>query len=224
MTLLSSFGVLPTNLHVNYYFEVCSLIILVAITVAYFSRKKFPVTTYRLFGIGLISLDLNVSLSILFCVLLDNSNVVNIAWVEAIAEIYFVMQIVESYLLFLYVFYAIGKSLRYSPIYFLTLIPSVLGAAFIFTNCLHHLNFSFIYNAESGYFDFQPGPAFLMLYVVNWGMNFFATLLYTIVFRKVLAKEIMRTLLCIMGIVLTAATIQTIQPNHWNSSLRREGQ
>ena len=26
MTLLSSFGVLPTNLHVNYYFEVCSLI------------------------------------------------------------------------------------------------------------------------------------------------------------------------------------------------------
>ena len=224
MTLLSSFGVLPTNLHVNYYFEVCSLIILVAITVAYFSRKKFPVTTYRLFGIGLISLDLNVSLSILFCVLLDNSNVVNIAWVEAIAEIYFVMQIVESYLLFLYVFYAICKSLRYSPIYFLTLIPSVLGAAFIFTNCLHHLNFSFIYNAESGYFDFQPGPAFLMLYVVNWGMNFFATLLYTIVFRKVLAKEIMRTLLCIMGIVLTAATIQTIQPNHWNSSLRREGQ
>ena len=214
MTLLSSFGVLPTNLHVNYYFEVCSLIILVAITVAYFSRKKFPVSTYRLFGVGLITLDLNVSLSILFCVLLDNSNVVNIAWVEAVAEIYFFMQIVESYLLYAYVLYAIGKSLRYSPVYFLTLIPSLLGAAFIFTNCLHHLNFSFVFNNESGYFDFQPGPAFFMLYVVNWGMNFLATLIYTIAFRKVLAKEIMRTLLCIMGIVLTAAAIQTIQPQY----------
>ena len=79
MALLSSFGALPTNLHVNYYFEVCSLIILTAITVAYFSRKKFPVSTYRLFGVGLITLDINVSLGILFCVLLDNSNVVSIA-------------------------------------------------------------------------------------------------------------------------------------------------
>ena len=219
MTVLSSFGVLPTNLHVNYYFEVCSLIILVAITVAYFSRKKFPVSTYRLFGVGLITLVVNVSLSILFCVLLDNSNVVNIAWVEAVAEIYFFMQIVESYLLYAYVLYAIGKSLRYSPLYLLTIIPSVLGGIFLFTNCLHHLNFSFIYNAESGYFDFLPGPAFLMLYVVNWGMNFLATLIYTIAFRKVLPKELMRTLLCIMGIVLTAAAIQTIQPNYIMSGL-----
>lgn len=214
MTLLSSFGVLPTNLHVNYYFEVCSLIILVAITVAYFSRKKFPVSTYRLFGVGLITLDINVSLSILFCVLLDNSNVVNIAWVEAVAEIYFFMQIVESYLLYMYVFYAIGKSLKYSPIYLLTLIPSVLGGIFLFTNCLHHLNFSFPFNNETGVYDFYPEPGFIMLYVVDWGMNFLATLIYTIVFRKVLAKEVMRTLLCIMGIVLTAATIQTIQPQY----------
>ena len=146
MTLLSSFGALPTNLHVNYYFEVCSLIILAAITVAYFSRKKFPVSTYRLFGVGLVTLVVNVSLCILFCVLLDNSNVVHIGWVEAVAEIYFFMQIVESYLLYAFVLYAIGKSLRYSPLYLLTIIPSVLGAIFLFTNCLHHLNFSFVYN------------------------------------------------------------------------------
>ena len=139
MTLLSSFGVLPTNLHVNYYFEVCSLIILTAITVAYFSRKKFPVATYRLFGVGLITLDVNVSLSILFCVLLDYSNVVPIGWVEAAAELFFFMQIVESYLLFVYVFYSVGRTLKDSPLYLLTLVPSVLGAVFFFTNCLHHL-------------------------------------------------------------------------------------
>ena len=40
MTLLSSIGALPSNLHVNYYFEVCSLVFLVAITIAYYARKK----------------------------------------------------------------------------------------------------------------------------------------------------------------------------------------
>ena len=213
MTLLSSIGALPSNLHVNYYFEVCSLVFLVAITIAYYARKKFPVSTYRLFGVALITLIVNISLSILFCVLLDNSNVVPIGWVEAVAELYFFMQLVESYLLFAYVFYSIGKSLRYSPIYLLTILPSALGAIFMFTNCLHHLNFVFVLNSETGVYDFIPGPGFFFaLYIVNWGLNAVATLVYTIAFRKSLPKQILFTLLCIMGIVATAAVIQTLNP------------
>ncbi len=213
MTLLSSIGALPSNLHVNYYFEVCSLVFLVAITIAYYGRKKFPVSTYRLFGVALITLVVNLSLSILFCVLLDNSNVVPIAWVEAVAELYFFMQLVESYLIFAYVFYSIGKSLRYSPIYLLTTLPSALGAIFMFTNCLHHLNFTFVLNSETGVYDFIPGPGFfILLYIVNWGLNTAATLVYTIVFRKSLPKQILFTLLCIMGIVAVAAVIQTLNP------------
>ena len=213
MALLSSIGALPSNLHVNYYFEVCSLVFLVAITIAYYGRKKFPVSTYRLFGVALITLVVNLSLSILFCVLLDNSNVVPIAWVEAVAELYFFMQLVESYLIFAYVFYSIGKSLRYSPIYLLTTLPSALGAIFMFTNCLHHLNFTFVLNSETGVYDFIPGPGFfILLYIVNWGLNTAATLVYTIVFRKSLPKQILFTLLCIMGIVAVAAVIQTLNP------------
>ncbi len=213
MTLLSSIGALPSNLHVNYYFEVCSLVFLVAITIAYYGRKKFPVSTYRLFGVALITLVVNLSLSILFCVLLDNSNVVPIAWVEAVAELYFFMQLVESYLLFAYVFYSIGKSLRYSPIYLLTILPSALGAIFMFTNCLHHLNFTFVLNSETGVYDFLPGPGlFILLYVINWGFNTVATLTYTIVFRKILPKQLLFTLLCVMGIVATAAILQTLYP------------
>lgn len=214
MTLLSAIGALPSNLHVNYYFEVCSLVFLVAITIAYYGRKKFPVATYRLFGVALITLVINVSFSILFCVLLDNSDVVPIYWVEAIAELFFFMQIVESYLLFAYVLYAVGKSLRYSPIYLLTILPSALGAIFIFTNCLHHLNFSFVFNNEAGVYDFMPGPAFIMLYIVDWGLNAVATLAYTIAFRKSLPKQVLRVLICIMCIVATAAVLQTIFPQY----------
>ena len=202
------------TMHCNYYLEVCALIILTAITIAYFSRKKFPVATARLFGVGLISLVLNVSSDILFCVLLDHSNVVPLVWVELVADFFFSMQFVLSYSLFAFVFYSIGKSLKYSPIYLLTILPSAIGAVLFFTNWFHHLNFSFVLNNDTGLYDFVPGPTFMSLYVINWVLNVGATLAYTIAFRKKLPKEVLRALVSLMGVVLTAAVIQTIQPQY----------
>ena len=216
---MSRFARFTEDLHCNYYLEVCSLVILVAITVAYFTRKKFPVATARLFGVGLISLCANVGLDILFCVLLDNSDVVPIGWVECVAELFFVMQFLLSYLLFAFVFYSVGKSLRYSPIYLLTIIPSAIGVILFFTNCLHHWNFSFVLDPVHGDYNFQPGPTFISLYILNWGLNFLATLIYTCRFRKVLPKEVLRVLLIVMVIVLTAAVIQTIYPTFLLSGL-----
>ena len=216
---MSRFARFTEDLHCNYYLEVCSLVILVAITIAYFTRKKFPVATARLFGVGLISLCANVGLDILFCVLLDNSDVVPIGWVECVAELFFVMQFLLSYLLFAFVFYSVGKSLRYSPIYLLTIIPSAIGVILFFTNCLHHWNFSFVLDPVHGDYNFQPGPTFISLYILNWGLNFLATLIYTCRFRKVLPKEVLRVLLIVMVIVLTAAVIQTIYPTFLLSGL-----
>ena len=202
------------TMHCNYYLEVCALIILTAITIAYFSRKKFPVATARLFGVGLISLVLNVSSDILFCVLLDHSNVVPLIWVELVADFFFSMQFVLSYSLFAFVFYSIGKSLKYSPIYLLTILPSAIGAVLFFTNWFHHLNFSFVLNNETGLYDFVPGPAFMSLYVINWGLNCAVTVAYTIAFRKKLPKEVLRALVSLLGVVGIAAVIQTIQPQY----------
>ena len=208
----STFQRFSDSMHCNYYLELCSLVFLVAITIAYFTRKKFPVATARLFGVGLISLCVNVGLDVLFCVLLDHSDVVPIGWVECVAELFFVMQFLLSYLLFAFVFYSVGKSLRYSPIYLLTIIPSAIGVILFFTNCIHHWNFSFVPDAEHGGYNFLPGPAFFSLYVLNWGLNYLATLIYTCRFRKVLPKEVLRVLLIVMVIVLSAAFIQTIYP------------
>ena len=211
MYLLAAFKRFTDNIHCNYYLELCALIVLVAITIAYFTRKKFPVATARLFGVGLIFLDINVATDILFCVLLDNSNVVPIGMVEAVADIFFVMQFLLSYSLFAYVFYSVGKSLRYSPTRLLTILPSAVGTILFFTNGLHHWNFSFVLNAD-GLYDFIPGPAFISLYIINWGLNYLATIAYTVAFRKILPKELLRVLLIVMVVVLSAAVIQTIQP------------
>ena len=202
------------TMHCNYYLEVCSLIFLVAITLAYFTRKKYPVATARLFGVGLIILDINVASDILFCVLLDNSNVVPIGWVELVAELFFVMQFVLSYSLYAYIIYSLGRSIKYSPIYLLTILPSAIGAVLFFTNSIHHWCFGFVMNAETGLFDFIPGPAFISLYIINWLLNYVATIIYTVTFRKVLPKELLSVLLIIMVIVLSTAVIQTIQPQY----------
>ena len=207
------------TMHCNYFLEVCSLIFMVAITIAYFTRKKYPVATSRLFGVGLILLDANIGLDILFCVLLDNSNVVPIGWVELVAELFFVTQFVLSYSLYAYVLYSIGKSIKYSPIYLLTIIPSAVGTVLFFTNSIHHWNFSFVFNETTQLYDFVPGPTFLSLYIINWFCNYAVTISYTVAFRKVLPKELLRVLMSVMVIVLSAAVIQTIQPQYLMSGV-----
>ena len=148
----STFQRFSDSMHCNYYLEVCSLVFLVAITIAYFTRKKFPVATARLFGVGLISLCVNVGLDVLFCVLLDHSDVVPICWVECVAELFFVMQFLLSYLLFAFVFYSVGKSLRYSPLWFSSIKLTVLFTAvwvtvviFFLTKLKPFIKFFFIF-------------------------------------------------------------------------------
>ena len=211
MPILAAFHRFTENIHCNYYLEVCALIFLVAITVAYFTRKKFPVATARLFGVGLIFLILNVASDIVFCVLLDNSNVVPLGFVEFAAEFFFSMQFLLSYSLFAYVFYSTGRSLRYTPIKLLTIIPSAVGVLLFFTNGLHHWCFGFVKSGD-GLYDFIPGKAFISLYIINWALNYFATIIYTIRFRNSLPKELLRVLIIVMVVVLSAAVVQTLQP------------
>ena len=101
-----------------------------------------------------------------------------------------------------------------NKLYFLTAIPSLCGMILFFTNCLHHWCFSYEFNIESGLYDFQPGPAFMSLYVINWGMNFVATVAYTVHARKVLPRQLTKILIIIGVVVLTAATIQTFNPQY----------
>ena len=142
MAFLLNNGALPTNLHVNYYLELASLVFLVAITIAYFSRKKFPVVSSTLFGIGLVTLVINLSLNLTFCQMLDYSNTVPTWCIELVADLYFVSLIFLSYLLYLYVLYASGKSVGNNKRYILTVIPTVCGFILFFTNCFHHWCFS----------------------------------------------------------------------------------
>ena len=57
MKILDAVWFIQGKFHYNYFLELCSLIFLVAITVAYFSRKKFPVAIFKLFGVCLIVLS-----------------------------------------------------------------------------------------------------------------------------------------------------------------------
>ena len=196
--------------HYNYFLELCALIFLVAITIAYFSRKKFPVAIFRLFGVCLLVLSTNVFLDVLSCVFLDNSNVIPIIFCEIVTDLYYVSQVLASYLLFAYVFYSVGKSLKFSPIYLLTIVPSAVVVLIIFTNPIHHWIFE-LAPTNTGVYDFYHGPLFFSLYLAT-GSSLLASVVYTLFFRKRLPQRLIMVLFCIIGLVLTCNIIQAIQP------------
>ena len=212
MIVLESLWSVPANMHYNYFLELCSLILLVAMTVAYFSRKKFPVAIFRLFGVCLCVVCADVFLNILSCFLLDRSNIVPLFLCEISNELFYFAQILCSYLLFAYVFYSLGKSLRFSPIYNLTIIPSAIGTIIIFTNSIHHGIFTFV-PTESGVYEFSYGFLYYSIYIVA-GLNVFSAAVYTIRFRKVLSKKLIPVLMCVIGIVVLGNVIQLLQPHY----------
>ena len=198
------------KLHYNYYLELCSLIFLVAITIAYFSRKKFPVAIFKLFGVCLLVLSTNVFLDVASCVLLDRSNVFPIVICEIVTELYYISQVLASYLLFAYVFYSIGKSLKFSPIYLLTIVPSAIIVLLLLTNSIHHWMFKFI-PTESGVYDFDHGPLWFTIYIAT-GTSLLASAVYTLAFKKKLPRRLIAVLYSIIALVLTCNIIQAIQP------------
>ena len=210
MIILESLWFVQDRLHYNYFLELCSLIFLVAITIAYFSRKKFPVAIFKLFGVCLIVMCTNVFLDICSCFLLDNLNEDLIVLFEIVTELFYISQILASYLLFAYVFYSIGKSLKYAPLYDLTIVPSAIMVLIVLANSFHHWMFDVSINS-AGTYDYNHGPLFFVIYVIT-GLNVLAAATYTIVFRKKLPNKLITLLFCVIGLVLTSNIVQIVQP------------
>ena len=110
MIVFSSLGSAAEAVHYNYFLELTSLIFLVAITICYWSRRKFPTTVFKLFGFGLFAVTLNVFLGVLSYFFLNKANTVDIRWVELLLSIYYFLQVVCSYLLFAYIFFSLGNT------------------------------------------------------------------------------------------------------------------
>ena len=205
-------GITPATIHYNYFLELCSLIFLVAITICYWSRKKFPTSVFRIFGICLLIVTINVGFGVFSCYSLNHPEQISLGWAEYILSFYYFMQVLTSYFLFIYILYVCGKSLRYAPLYNLTMIPSVILTVLIFTNGAHH-SFIFLTN-EGGYYLLNHGTTFFLLYLIC-GLNVLSTVIYTIAFRKTMSKKVMPVLLTIIGLISIAEVIQFFQSNYF---------
>lgn len=203
-------------MHYNYYLELCSLIFMVFIAIAYYSRRKFPIPVFKLFGFCLGTIIVNMTLNITACVLLDTRGV-SLFWHEAINELFYFSQIFLSYLLFAYVFYDVGKSLKDSPLNYLTTLPSIIAGIIIFSNSGHHLFFG-LSLSDAGYYSIVHGPAFFLMYAVS-GLNVLAALIYTIYFRKKLNKKVLIVLITVVLVASAGIVIQFYIPEYILSGL-----
>ena len=195
----------------NYYFELCSLIFMLLISVAYYSRKKFPIPIFKLFGVCLAVIVLNISTNIVASLLLAAPGV-PLFWIEFTNEFFYFLQIFLSYLLFAYVFYGAGKSLVSSPIYYLTTLPSLAIFGIIFSNSGHHLFFDLVQNSN-GQYSVVHGPLFILMFVIS-GLNVFASLLYTIYFRNKFSREAIYVLMSIVTLVTASIIMESFFPHY----------
>ena len=159
---------------------------------------------------------LNISMNIVGSLLLAAKGV-PLFWHEFVNELFYFLQIFLSYLLFAYVFYGAGKSLRYSPIYYLTIIPTVAVAAIIFSNSGHHLFFELTLNSN-GYYELNHGILFNLLYLVGL-LNVFSTTIYTIYFKKKFSREAVYVLVSIVSLVLATFIVEYFFPNYLLSGI-----
>lgn len=203
-------------MHYNYYFELCSLVFLVLIAVAYYTRKKFPIPIFRIFGVCVGAVIVNVTCNIAASVMLDTPGI-SIGAHEFVNEFYYFSQIFLSYLLFGYVFYGVGKSFKYSPLYLLTAVPSLVITFIIFSNAGHHLFFSFK-ETVNGTYEVNHSTLFFLIYVVS-GLNILATLIYSIRFRKKLSKKAVAVLFSVVLLVSAGIIIQFWLPKYLLSGL-----
>ena len=198
-------------MHYNYYFELCSLIFLILIAVAYYSRKKFPIPIFKIFGVCIGAVIINVSLNVTASILLNYQGI-PVGVHEAINELYYFSQVFLSYLLFAYVFYGAGKSIKYSPQYFLTFLPTFIFACIIFSNSGHHLFFNLVQDAQ-GYYSVPHGKVYFLIYIIS-GLNILSTLIYLNHFRKVFSREAIYVMLSVVAVVVAENVLQFYFPKY----------
>ena len=203
---------IPGKMHYNYFLELCSLVFIVAIVIAYYSRKKFPTAVFKLFGVCLISVTVTISLDILSCYLLDHADTVPLFWCEIATELLYFSHVFCSYLVFAYVFYSIGKTLKDNRLYYLTTIPTLIAAVIIFTNCLHHWIFGFS-EIGSGVYDFAYGAGHFILYIAA-GLNVASTLAYAVAFRNIMPKKLVFVFFTVTFLFIVAVIIHMFQRAH----------
>ena len=209
MNVFSQAGIIADSLHYNYFLELTSLIFLVAITICYWSRKKFPTSVFRIFGVALFFVILNVGFGLFSCYAMDHPGKFPVGWAEVILATYYFMQVLCSYFLFTYILYTVGRSLRYSPLYNLTMIPSIALGFLIFTNAAHHTFFT-LEDTGLGYYALNHGSMFFLLYLIC-GLNVIITIIYAFVFRKTLSKKVFPVLTTVIVLVIIAEIIQIFQ-------------
>ena len=202
----------PQGLHYNYFLELCSLVLLTAISISYFTRKKFPSPLFKLFGYILVFITTNVFVNVMSCFVLDKSATIPLFFVEMINDIYYSSNLFLSFLLFAYVLYSLGKSMKYMPIYNLTTIPTVLAIIFVCTNGLHKQVFELVRDANGVVF-LNRGPLFFILYIIT-GLNVACTFAYIIILRHRFDKKLVNVLISIIILVGAANIIQFFQPHH----------
>ncbi len=200
---------MPVTLHYQVQYEVCALVFLLVVAARFFSIRRFPNRTNRLFGVILICAIADLSLDIVGAyTIMDAASVA--PWVNyAVNTAFYALQIVFPALMMTYVLFCAGYNCRQEPCLQLLLLPAAVFLLLLLANFFDGCIF-FVRTAD-GVNAYCRGSLFPLLYL---GTAFYLVATVALVFfcRARLAALQRRTILAFILVVVAAVLIQYLFP------------
>ncbi len=196
---------MPVTTEYQTQFEACALLFLLAVTVRFFSVRRFPSRQNRLFGVILICALADLTLDIIGSITIFHADVLPV-WVNYVVNMpFYMLQAVFPSLMMSYVVLISGRTFRGSRALTLLLLPTAAMALLLLLNPL--TNWIFYVADADGVQRYCRGPCFPIMYVVT-AFYMLATLLLVHLFRFDLERKQRRTVIEFMVILAVALAVQ----------------
>ena len=194
----------------QFQFELCSLIILVSVTLHYASAKRFPTFTNKIFTVILLCAMLDLGLDIVGCITLENIATVPV-WVNYLVNgLFYSMHTILTLLMCVYVLYLVGYSFKKNKALLVVFVPAAIFLGILLINPFTGLVFSI--GTERGEQGFLLGPLHVLVYVCVVLYMIMLIIIVVVHSGKLTNKQVFTIML--FTIILTIAmSIQMRFPN-----------
>ena len=188
----------------NYFFELCSLLFLIGVTLRHILKKKFNSPLNNIYSIALICAIFDLSLDIIACLTVQHADQVPVLVNEIVNGLFYMFQIILPVFVTTYVIYVAKFSFK-NKWTWLFFIPAGLFFLTLASNHWTHWLFFFEDNA------FKHGVLFMMFYF-SAAFYIVSTFVLAIAFRKRFSHRNFVVLMSVPTLLTAALVIQSIKP------------
>ena len=201
---------MPVEVDYQVQYALCSLFFLIIVALRFFSVRRFPSITNKLFGVILILAAADIALDIASSFTIMHANEVGAAANYILNSLFYIIQVIFPVLPMTYVLYSMGLSYHRRRSLLVLLIPAAVFILLLVSNLFTHI---FFYIGEyGGVLRYFRGALFPFMYI-DTAFYLSATVILLLRSRGRVDDRARRTLLSFVLITVFTAVLQFFFPN-----------